>query len=118
MAGCAAAILFALCAAVPAAADEQINFGALARCIADSGARFYGAHWCPYCRKQKEYFGGHAGTLPYVECYDGPKSDGMSSKCRNAGVRSFPTWVFADGGRTTGATSPRALAEATGCSAD
>jgi hypothetical protein len=118
MAGCAAAILFALCAAVPAAADEQINFGALARCIADSGARFYGAHWCPYCRKQKEYFGGHAGTLPYVECYDGPKSEGMNSRCRREHIQGLPTWVYPDGTRETGVVTPSALAAATGCPVD
>jgi glutaredoxin len=102
-------------AAVPAAARERIDLGALAQCISDSGARFYGAHWCPFCRKQKEYFEGHARALPYVECYDGDKSEGMNSRCKRAHVESFPTWVFADGTVQTGALSPSDLAAATGC---
>jgi hypothetical protein len=111
----AAAILFAVFAAVPAAADERIDLRALAQCVADSGALFYGAYWCPFCRKQKDSFGEHAGALPYVECYDGPRSDGMNRRCRRAEIKSFPTWVFADGTRKTGAMSPSALAAATGC---
>ena len=118
LAGPAAAIALALFGAAPAADADEIDLGSLAQCIAESGALFYGAHWCPYCRKQKEYFGEHARALPYVECFDGPKSGGMNSRCTDEGIEGFPTWVFADGKRESGALSPRALAAATGCSAD
>jgi glutaredoxin len=111
----AAAILFALIAAAPAAAADEIDLGALAQCISDSGALFYGAHWCPYCRKQREYFEEHAGALPYVECYDGPKSNGKNSRCTREHIQSFPTWVFADGSRKTGARTPQQLAADTRC---
>ena len=109
----------ALLASAPAAAEVRIhtNFdlGDLARCIADSGATFYGAHWCPVCREQRESFGEHAASLPYFECYDGPKSAGMNDTCREAGVTGLPTWVFADGRVEAGLMSPLALAAATHC---
>jgi hypothetical protein len=114
MARRAAVIAFALIAAAPAAAD-RIDPGALAQCIADSGALFYGAHWCPFCRKQKESFGAYAGALPYVECYDGPKSDGKNARCEDEGIKSFPTWVFADGRRKSGVRTPQQLAADTRC---
>jgi hypothetical protein len=112
--GAALAIGCAWLAASPVSAQDR-DLGALARCVADSGALFYGAHWCPYCRKQNQSFAGHARLLPYVECYDGPKSQGMNARCRSAGIRSFPTWVFADGRRETGLRSPSQLAADTDC---
>lgn len=111
-----ALIAFALLGAAPAAAEEDgIDLGELARCIADSGAVFYGAHWCPHCRKQKEYFEGYADALPYVECYDGRKADGKNRRCRRDGIKSFPTWVLPDGSVKTGARAPQKLAADTGC---
>ena len=111
----AAAIALALAGAAPSAAD--VDLAALARCIRESGAVFYGAHWCPVCRKQNEYFDGYAYLLPYVECYDGPKAGGMNATCKSEGIDRFPTWVFPDGTVKTGARDPRSLAAATGCSA-
>jgi hypothetical protein len=107
----------ALLCAGPAAtgADRQLDLAQLARCIRDSGAVFYGAHWCPVCRKQKEHFDGYAYLLPYVECYDGPKDEGMNAECTKAGIESYPTWVLPGGSVETGAQTPEALAAATGC---
>ena len=107
-----------LLGAAPAVADAEIrgaDLGVLARCIAESGALFYGAHWCPYCRKQKEDFAGYDRYLPYVECYDGARAGGMNDRCKAAGIKTFPTWVFPDGTVKTGARTPLALARATGC---
>ncbi len=39
-----------------------------AQCIEKSGAKFYGAYWCPHCQKQKSWFKGGKNALPYVEC--------------------------------------------------
>jgi len=110
----ALAIAVALFVAGPAQSGN-LSLRKLSRCIADSGAVFYGAHWCPYCHKQMETFGDYADRLPYVECYDGPKSEGMNDECSDAGVKSFPTWHYPDGTVTTGAKSPETLAEVTGC---
>jgi hypothetical protein len=98
-----------------AAAGAELDLAGLASCISDSGAIFYGAHWCPVCRKQKEHFDGYSYLLPYVECYDGDKSDGTNDRCKNEGIESFPTWKFPDGSVKTGAQTPEALAVATGC---
>ncbi len=107
----------ALLGGAPAAAAEQhdLDLRELARCIADSGAVFYGAHWCPYCRQQKEYFERYADALPYVECYDGPKAEGMNRRCRREQIKSFPTWLFPDGSVKTGARAPHKLGADTGC---
>ncbi len=107
----------ALLAAVPALAGEisGSELATLARCISESGALFYGAHWCPYCRVQKEYFGASADLLPYVECYDGRKADGINALCGDEGIKTFPTWRFPDGRVVTGARSPSQLAADSGC---
>lgn len=85
---------------------------ALARHLRDTGARFYGAYWCPACGKQKALFGNAAGELPYVECDPG----GVGARpdlCAQAGVRVFPTWVIR-GSRYEGVTSPETLARLSG----
>jgi hypothetical protein len=104
----------------PSAAAEvnirgNLDLGELATCIADSGAVFYGAHWCPVCRRQNAYFEEHADSLPYFECYDGARSEGKNGDCRELGIRSYPTWVFADGRVQPGAMTPLGLAAATDC---
>ena len=98
-----------------AAARAELDLAGLASCISDSGAIFYGAHWCPVCREQKEHFDGYSYLLPYVECYDGPKDDGINAECTKADIKSFPTWVLPNGSVETGAQTPEALAVATGC---
>jgi thiol-disulfide isomerase/thioredoxin len=110
-----AGLLAIFAGSAPAPAESPSDLEELARCIANSGAIFYGAHWCPYCRKQKEYFGAYASLLPYVECYAGRKSEGDSDECLSAGVDTFPTWYFPDGTVSTGVKRPRTLARATGC---
>jgi uncharacterized membrane protein len=81
---------------------------ALARHLRDSGARFYGAHWCPACREQKRLFGGAANELPYVEC-DPAGPGARPDLCAQANVRSFPTWTIG-GQRREGVTSLDTLA--------
>jgi hypothetical protein len=112
-------VALVLATGAPAAAEVRVrahlDLGELAQCIADSGATLYAAHWCPVCREQLEMFGEHASALPYLECYDGPRSAGMNAQCAKAGIAGVPTWVFADGRVAMGAQSPLALAAATHC---
>jgi len=111
-------VLFALAPAPGRAevrVDADLDLEEVAECVADSGAVFYGAWWCPQCRRQNEYFGEHAGALPYVECYDGARSQGQNDTCHEAGVRAYPTWILDDGRQLRGAQSPLKLASATGC---
>jgi hypothetical protein len=108
-------------AGTPAPADGAVpaqpaapNVAALASCIASSGAQFYGASWCPQCKKQLRQFGAAASSLPYVEC----SADGSRKSvpgCDAAGIKAFPTWVFPSGVRRAGVFSPESLAKLTGC---
>lgn len=109
-----ATALFA--AADPVRADDvDLDLKQLAKCIDDSGAVLYAAHWCPYCKKQLKVFGKYAKYLPYVECYDGPKKEGMNRTCKRAEVTSFPTWHYPDGRVVTGVQDPEEIAQASGC---
>jgi len=94
-----------------AAASEAKD--ALAQCIAESGAKFYGAFWCPHCQDQKILF-GNSKNLPYIECST-PDGQGQMEECSAAGIQNYPTWEFASGQRMTGTISLKSLAEVTGC---
>jgi hypothetical protein len=85
-----------------------------AQCINDSGAKFYGAFWCPHCQNQKDEFGKSAKLLPYVEC---STPDGRSQLpiCDEAGIKGYPTWRFSDGTELTGEISLEKLSEVTSC---
>ena len=86
-----------------------------AKCLTAKQAKMYGAFWCPHCEEQKEKFGSSFQYAPYVEC--GIKgSKGIEAVCTQAGIKRFPTWVFADGTRVEGEHELDFLGEATGCS--
>ena len=87
---------------------------AFAQCISDSGAKFYGAEWCSHCQAQKKAFGDAADKLPYVEC---ATADGQGQMliCTQAGIKAYPTWIFADGSQETGELEFGELAAKTGC---
>lgn len=80
-----------------AVAERQVAASAyaegLAKHLASSGAKFYGAWWCPHCQEQKRLFGAAARHLPYVEC-DARSPEAKPEECRQAGVRAFPTWII------------------------
>lgn len=83
------------------------------QCLADSGATFYGAFWCPHCAEQKEIL-EQSKNIPYVECSP-PNRQGQYPVCTEAGVQSYPTWTFADGTTVPGVHSLDQLAEKSGC---
>jgi thiol-disulfide isomerase/thioredoxin len=85
-----------------------------AQCLTDKGAKFYGAFWCPHCAEQKELFGDAVEKLPYVECST-PDKQNQTQVCIDAGVKSYPTWVFADGKTHPGLAQLSVLAEKTSC---
>lgn len=95
----------------PKGAGELDGF---AQCLGEKGATFYGAFWCPHCKEQKKMFGNSERLLPYVECST-PDGRGQTARCAEAGIQSYPTWVFADGATSTGTLSLETLAERTGC---
>lgn len=89
-------------------------YDALAQCISNSGAKYYGAFWCPHCQEQKRVFSKSAKYLPYVECST-PDQKGQLAVCNDAGITTYPTWIYADGTVEKGVKSPEYLAEKTQC---
>lgn len=90
------------------------KYDALAQCIADSGAKFYGAFWCPHCQNQKKMFGKSEKLLPYIECSTANGQEQLQV-CTDASINGYPTWEFADSSRLNGEISLEQLAEKTSC---
>jgi len=66
-----------------------------AQCIKDSGAKFYGAFWCPHCQDQKDLFGKSVKYIPYIECST-PDGQGQLQVCKDADISTYPTWQFGE----------------------
>jgi hypothetical protein len=113
-------ILFAFSAALAifiytqGLAPAPHKYDALAKCISQSSATFYGAFWCPHCEEQKTKFGTGAQYLPYVEC-SLPSGSGRTQVCIDHNIIQYPTWAFSDGSRLVGVQTPQTLAQKTGC---
>jgi len=103
-------VVFALALTAQPALARDV--AALAACITDRGATYYGAYWCPVCAKQNALFGEYFSLVPYRECSD-PGSRKQRHACRH--VDSYPTWEFPDGTVRTGLQSLEKLAALSGC---
>ncbi len=90
------------------------QYDAFAKCIADSGAKFYGAFWCPHCHDQKTEFGSSEQYLPYVECST-PNAQGQTQVCIDKKIKEYPTWEFPDGTMEVGVQTLEALSQKTSC---
>jgi glutaredoxin len=88
---------------------------ALAECLTEKGVKMYGAEWCSHCQKQKKIFGTAFERVDYVECTVAGNPRAQARECSDAGVESYPTWIFADGSRETGQRSFEDLAFRGGC---
>jgi hypothetical protein len=100
-------------------AGKPGQYDTFASCIRESGAKFYGAFWCPHCQDQKKLFGKSAKELPYIECST-PNGQGQTAECAAAGIEGYPTWDFASNGTTTrksGLLGFAELSELTSCPA-
>ena len=65
---------------------------ALAEHLTATGAKKYGAFWCPHCYEQKQLFGQEAfSEVDYIEC-DNQGKNPQRDVCMAAGIQSFPTW--------------------------
>ena len=93
----------------PAAGPEDPHLEALATHLHDSGARFYGAYWCPACQEQKALFTASADRLPYVECTPEGRSGPRAVECLTHDIQEYPTWII-DGQRHGGVVSIERLA--------
>lgn len=95
------------------AGPEDPYLKALAAHLEQSGAKFYGAYWCPHCQLQKAAFGASGKRLPYVECTPaGPKGP-RDTDCVTAQIAGYPTWII-DGRRIERAIAPAQLAKLSG----
>ena len=85
-----------------------------AKCLSSRDARMYGAWWCPHCADQKEMFGFAFQYVNYTEC--SPEGQRIETeKCKQSGIKHFPTWRFADGSSTEGVLPLSQLSQKTGC---
>lgn len=89
------------------------KYDKFAQCITDSGAKFYGAYWCPHCAAQKALFGKSVEKLPYVECAISQTQ--QTQVCIDAKITGYPTWEFKDGSRVSGEQTFAELAAKTSC---
>lgn len=87
---------------------------ALAAHLKQTGAKMYGAYWCPHCHEQKQLLGKDAfKQIAYIECADAQIPQKQSDACRQAGVQSYPTWEL-NGKLDPGVKDPETLAELSG----
>ncbi len=108
------AIIVAGVGASLVASSRPGQLDSFAQCLTDKGAVFYGAFWCPHCQATKRLFGASAKLLPYVECST-PDGREQLPACKDKGIATYPTWVFADGATLTGELTVQQLADASGC---
>ncbi len=98
--------------AIPAS-GPSVNDG-FAQCLTEKGATMYGAWWCPHCKAQKELFDTAIQYVKYVECSQNVDRS-MSQECKDAGVKGYPTWIFADGSQLSGEQTFEALGKKADC---
>lgn len=111
------AVLIAAIVVITANSGGPGEYDEFAKCLADSGFKFYGAYWCPHCQDQKEMFGNSADELPYIEC-SLPKRAGQTTACIQAGITSYPTWELPSGKRLSGVIGIEELRSLSGCEID
>ena len=98
------------------ASDPALD--ALARCLAERGAVYYGASGCKACREQEALFGAPFAAIPQVECH--PHAAGSEAeRCLARGIRVTPTWLLEapdrEPRRLEGAHALAELARFAGC---
>ncbi len=76
------------CSSLPNAYEAN-----LADHLSESGAKMYGAYWCPHCAIQKDYFGGAVSRIPYIEC-DLEGINNEAALCQEMGITAYPTWII------------------------
>jgi cyclophilin family peptidyl-prolyl cis-trans isomerase len=91
------------------AANDLVDF---AKKIGQSGAKMYGAVWCPVCNQQKALFEDGGKYLPFIEVTNPDRS--LNSVGTSKNITTYPTWEFADGSRLTGLVSLATLSQKTG----
>ncbi len=99
---------------------DSINFipnpkmASFAECVANSGAKLYGAFWCPHCISQRLALGVAQNKLPYVECSNSDAT-AQTEACVSKKIDRYPTWIFADGSKVDEEISLDQISEKTSC---
>jgi len=63
--------------------------------MSDSEITVYGAHWCPDCRRSKQFLGEHQIPYDWVDIEQDPQAEQFVIE-KNNGKRIIPTITFAD----------------------
>ncbi len=101
--------------------DAFTSLDNFAQCLKDKGAQLFCHSWDSKCQKQKAYFGTAAIKVPYFECGIPNTILDETQICRDNNIdtssieKIAPTWIFANGDRTTGVVSLKQLAQKTDC---
>ncbi len=103
--------MLSACSSLPNAYE-----GRLADHLTETGAKMYGAYWCPHCARQKQAFGGSVNRIPYVEC-DPEGFNSQAQLCWTEGIEAYPTWII-EGERYLGVQPLGKLADLSGFEAD
>jgi glutaredoxin len=93
--------------------ESSVDMDALAQCIVNSDATFYGTEWCSHCQSQKRMLGDVFNQFRsefYVDC------DKDRGACQAAGITGYPTWVI-NGQKYVGTQQLETLYQATNCGA-
>ena len=61
-----------------------------------TGITFYGAHWCPDCRRSKQFLGEHQIPFRWIDIEQNPEAEQYVIQ-KNNGKRIIPTIEFPDG---------------------
>lgn len=94
--------------------SEPGKYDDFAQCLTESGAKMYGAWWCPHCTNQKTAFGKSWKLFGgYVECSNSDRT--QTAVCAQAGITGYPTWRFGDGSELGGEVSFYTLSQKSGC---
>ena len=81
-----------LTSANPLAPPKTVAFEqSLAQHLQQTGAKMYGAYWCPHCADQKALFGSAVAAVPYVEC-DPNGEKPQPELCQAKQIEGYPTW--------------------------
>lgn len=91
------------------ASNKPSEYEPFAQSLKDAGTRFYGAFWCPHCQAQEKEFKMSRQKMErmglYVECSPS-NGQGQTKVCSDAGIESYPTWVYAKDFSVTSTTAP------------
>lgn len=94
--------------------DKPNELDDFAKCLTDSGAKFYGTFWCSHCANQKKMFSKAFKYISYVECST-PDGNDQLPICKEKNIEGYPTWIFGNGEVVPGELSLDELSSKTSC---